>query len=925
MIYRLTSRKYNFGMLSREIFANPPSCYRPIPFWFWNSKLNARGIESQVQDFYEKGLGGFFIHGRFGLETDYLSKEWLDLVEHAVKVAEKLGMEVWLYDENGFPSGIGDLKVSRVKEFRPKFLELDDDGEYSLRTLEDPDDTVFGIDYLNPHAVQAFFDLTLNTYEEHLGKYFGKTIKGIFTDEPTLLPWHHDINWYGQRKHTRVVIWNHRIEEELERRTGAPAAKLVRHLFYDIDSESPAIRRTFWEVVAELYISTFFRPYAEWCEKRGLKLTGHVLFEEGLYLNTLFQADFPQVINHFHIPGTDHLGNITECAYGGFENTPRQLTNVQGQKLVASIVHLTSKESVLSETYGCAGWELSFANMKRILDWQYTLGINFLCPHALFYSVEGFRKWDAPPSHNHMTGWKSYRGFADYVARLSYILRQGRHVAKVAVYYPMREFRECYKIGTETECDRRISDAFDLCASVLLELHFDYDIVPESFLAQAQIRDGCLYIGEERYECLVAPETVLTSNAGAVVSRFVQQGGKWIRPPMVTGEASRQVVASYLKEALISAIVPDVQICSPEAELVGYIRYVHREIDGKHVFFFANTSDAEVPAELSLEATGNVEMWNPETGTVSQCRSATIKNGRLTINHSFPPYGSAIYLVDSRYDGPLPKCLYQSISRRQIAILPDEWRFETHDLNALPLEKLKLHMYSADGGMTYLYSTHFRCEAIPDKLFLMLDDVEYRSSLMGGMDLTIQINETNWHKPQMASYIDKGFKTLDIRPAIRLGDNLLTIKIRHSAWSGQPHLLNAPPALLGTFACNPETLTLLPPVCYARSGSWTEFGYPFYSGSGSYTQVFDITDLPDNQRIIVSLDGVRDMVEIVVNGQTAETRLWPPWEADITNLLRIGDNELTLRITNSRANFFEAKRHTSGLIGLVRLLAQINE
>ncbi|MGC8863373.1 MAG: hypothetical protein ACP5R5_11465, partial [Armatimonadota bacterium] len=314
-------------MLRPETFADPPSEYRPIPFWFWNSILRADEIEAQIRDFYDKGLGGFFVHARFGLETEYLSTEWMALIRHTVELAGGLGMEVWLYDENGFPSGIGNLKISRIWEYRPKFVELTDNGEYARRVLDDANDAIFGVDYLNPEATQAFFDLTLKPYEDALGKHFGKTIKGIFTDEPTLLPWHHNINWYGRRSNTRVVVWNDRIEQEMTQRVGMSAEEFLPHLFHQVDRETARVRCAFWDTVADLYIKAFFEPYSRWCEERNLKLTGHVLFEEGLYLNTGFQADLPRVLTYLHIPGTDHLGEVTEVAYGGFENTPRHLTN----------------------------------------------------------------------------------------------------------------------------------------------------------------------------------------------------------------------------------------------------------------------------------------------------------------------------------------------------------------------------------------------------------------------------------------------------------------------------------------------------------------------------------------------------------------------------------------------------------------------
>jgi hypothetical protein len=612
-------------MLTRDTFANPPSKYRPVPFWFWNSKMCKERIEEQIRDFHAKGIGGFFIHARFGLETEYLSKEWMDCVSCSVKVAEELGMEVWLYDENGFPSGIGDLKVSRVPEYRSKFIDVTETavesgqrvelelprgevvmayayprgvsphpstpppgeretgtslhsslvrggsgsidltghierdrlvwtppkGEwyvvvYSKCVLEDPNDVVFGVDYLNPEAMRYFFDFTFAPYEKAVGEHFGKTIKGIFTDEPTLLPWHHDINWYLRRKHRRVVVWDDLIEQEMKSRVKLEARAFLPHLFFDIDDTTPRVRRAFWQTVSDLYMRAFFVPYSKWCEEHNLKLTGHVLFEEGLYLNTDFQADIAASLSVFHFPGTDHLAEITEAPYGGWGDSKPQLTNIQGEKLVASIAHLNGRDAAITETYGCAGWGLSFEKMKWIADWQYSLGLNMLCPHAVFYSIEGFRKSDAPPSENHMAGWPHYRVFGDYIGRLSYALREGRHVARIALFYPLREFWGQHVVGRESDEDRVTSDSFDLCASLLPRLHFDYDIIPEQSLASASVENGKLRIRDEEYEVLIAPPFAMEGEAREVIRQFVASGGAWILPPSTRGETEREQIEREL-------------------------------------------------------------------------------------------------------------------------------------------------------------------------------------------------------------------------------------------------------------------------------------------------------------------------------------------------------------------------------------------
>jgi arylsulfatase A-like enzyme len=52
----------------------------------------------QIYVMQEMGFGGFFMHSRTGLATEYLGPEWFDLINACADEAEKLGMEAWLYD-----------------------------------------------------------------------------------------------------------------------------------------------------------------------------------------------------------------------------------------------------------------------------------------------------------------------------------------------------------------------------------------------------------------------------------------------------------------------------------------------------------------------------------------------------------------------------------------------------------------------------------------------------------------------------------------------------------------------------------------------------------------------------------------------------------------------------------------------------------
>ena len=86
--------------LSEELFQHPTNAYRGAPFWAWNCKLEREELLRQIGVLHQMGFGGFHMHVRYGMETPYLSPEFMDLVVSCTKEAERQGMLAWLYDED---------------------------------------------------------------------------------------------------------------------------------------------------------------------------------------------------------------------------------------------------------------------------------------------------------------------------------------------------------------------------------------------------------------------------------------------------------------------------------------------------------------------------------------------------------------------------------------------------------------------------------------------------------------------------------------------------------------------------------------------------------------------------------------------------------------------------------------------------------
>ena len=94
---------------------------RPVPFWSWNDKLEPDELRRQIGAMQDAGMGGFFMHARGGLETEYLREDWFRAVEASVDEAKKRGMQAWCYDENGWPSGFAGGKLLEDPENRDAF------------------------------------------------------------------------------------------------------------------------------------------------------------------------------------------------------------------------------------------------------------------------------------------------------------------------------------------------------------------------------------------------------------------------------------------------------------------------------------------------------------------------------------------------------------------------------------------------------------------------------------------------------------------------------------------------------------------------------------------------------------------------------------------------------------------------------------
>ena len=96
----------------REGFVNPPDSTRPGVYWyFMDGNLSREGMTADLESMKEAGIGNvLFLEVNVGVprgKIDFLSEEWQELYKHAVREAERLGIEITLGSGPGWAGSGG--------------------------------------------------------------------------------------------------------------------------------------------------------------------------------------------------------------------------------------------------------------------------------------------------------------------------------------------------------------------------------------------------------------------------------------------------------------------------------------------------------------------------------------------------------------------------------------------------------------------------------------------------------------------------------------------------------------------------------------------------------------------------------------------------------------------------------------------------
>jgi glycosyl hydrolase family 106( putative alpha-L-rhamnosidase) len=792
---------------------NPEAKYRPIPFWSWNDKLENEELCHQVRMMNNAGIGGYFMHARGGLLTEYMGDEWFYAVDACLEQGKAVGMNSWAYDENGWPSGFGNGKVNGLGvKYQQKYLRYETikecdfkETECTISTSPADNGNILHFYYdVNPYYVDTLdSEVTEKFIEEIYQSYYDKLcaegrspeeLTGFFTDEP-------QISRNG-------MPWSFILDDEYEKAYGDNLLELLPHLFFE-QGDFRKTRYRVWKLITELFMNNFMKPIHDWCDKRGWQLTGHHVLEESYWSQLTSNGAIMPQYQYYHIPGMDWLG--------------RHIKPVTTPVQVASVCAQLGKKQILSETFALCGWNVKFEELKWMLQWQMVHGINLLCQHLESYSLKGIRKRDYPASlFRHQPWWKDYRDFNDYVSRIGVLLSEGEiKIDTLVLHGQSSAWLEYTANEPDNDNIEKYFQSFLQISDLLDCAHVNYHYGDETMIdMHGSVSEKSFVIGKQKYSTVLIPQiNNISAKVFELLKQFTTNGGKVLAVNnsidnsfYVDGELSPELseltknfICFDRETEMVSAInkyteclsvvksgtaIEKIQDFNNQLHEINYTRRFFNDFDGeeaKFYYFVNNDLHEAYNVEIYLPEQ-SVERFEPATGETVPVKYE-LCNGAVKIVHDFVPAGDLL-LIAKKTVKKSADSKNTTIFGTNVIDLNGEYEVKLDSENVMTLDYCS---FSFDGELQER-NEYVMC--IQDRLLKKRREVELEMNFTFDIDADYDCNKELFliiERPELYEIklngesvpnkncgfmYDPAFKRVAINDFIQSGKNVITLNTR---------------------------------------------------------------------------------------------------------------------------------------------------
>jgi len=418
-------------------------------------------------------------------------------------------------------------------------------------------------DILNPEAMACFIRLVYQRFYDELRPHFGKTIKAVFTDEPS---------FFGKRAERGAIAGNAEVLKHVNQILGYDFTPYLPSLWYKDEPDAAAHRKVYDQALQARLEETYYRPISQWCENHNVALTGHPAAPDDI-----------GHLRHFQMPGQDIVWRYIEP---GKPNALEGAQSTQAKCASSAMIHLGRRRNS-NEYCGAYGHNFTFREMKWLANWLLIRGCNLLYPHAFYYSIRGPRVDERPPDVGpNNVWWDDFKPFAQATSRLCWLNTDSKHLCEIAILglndtLPWQSAKCCFEN----------------------QLDFNY-LEARHLWEDAKVTENGIEIAGMLYRALVVD--VDPPKEARPALKKLEQAGR-----VVTWKENDQ--ESDLVSALKDLVSEDIRIFPAHAD----VRVRHVMKHGVHCYMLFNEGQQDIAVKVRVPIPGRRFLLDCHSGQVT--------------------------------------------------------------------------------------------------------------------------------------------------------------------------------------------------------------------------------------------------------------------------------------------------------------------
>ena len=566
-----------------------PQEAKPYTRWWWlGSAVNAQGLDYNLQEFANAGIGGVEITPIYGVmdneakELQFLSAPWMNMLQHTIDKGKQLGIETNMATGTGWPFGGPEVPIEQAacKAIFQSY-ELSIDGGQLDISCKDQKQKKEPILQALMYFVegQRPFDITAQAKRDNnrlivnipkaktdakrlvVALYLGRTQQMVKRAAPggegyVIDHFDHDavkaylagFDTAFLRNHTSRpktffndsyevygADWTPSLLTEFEKRRGYKLQEFLNVFVKNDDERNDNDRRVisdYRETLAEMLLEYFTTQWTQWAHKNGATTRNQAHGSPANLIDVYAQVDIPECegfgLSEFGIKGlrTDQ----------GF--TKKNFSDISMLKYASSAAHIAGKKFTSSETFTwlTEHFRTSLSQCKPDLDLMFVAGVNHVFFHGSCYSPKdetwpGWRFYASVDMSPNNPQWNAMPAFANYIKRTQAFLQWGKPDNDFLVYLPFYDMIY-QQPGTIALFDihsmeKRAPEFINAIQTIVKE-GYDVDYISDKFLQSTHHDNGMIAMETGNlYDAIIIPDVkFMTLKTARKLLELAKNGAK---------------------------------------------------------------------------------------------------------------------------------------------------------------------------------------------------------------------------------------------------------------------------------------------------------------------------------------------------------------------------------------------------------------